>query len=114
MKVIHYTEVPGLVPEGNFEGVSIRWVITDRDGAKGYAMRVFEIEPGGSTPFHRHPWEHAVFGLEGDGAVKTTTDEIPLREGVVMYIKPNEKHQFVNGGESILRFICVVPEEAYS
>jgi quercetin dioxygenase-like cupin family protein len=40
------------------EGASktkVRWLITDQMGAKNFAMRLFEIEPGGHTPLHKHP-----------------------------------------------------------
>ena len=45
--------------------VKVRWLITKEMGAKNFAMRVFEIEPDGYSPLHKHPWEHEVFILEG-------------------------------------------------
>jgi quercetin dioxygenase-like cupin family protein len=49
--------------------VKVRWLITKEIGAENFAMRLFEIEPGGYTPLHSHPWEHEVFILEGEGVV---------------------------------------------
>jgi quercetin dioxygenase-like cupin family protein len=32
----------------------MRELITERDGAPNFAMRIFDIEPSTSTPFHTH------------------------------------------------------------
>jgi len=67
-KAVHYTEVPAEdVKEDDASGVKIRWLISRRDGAENFAMRCFEIEPGGHTPRHSHDWEHEVFILKGGG-----------------------------------------------
>ena len=49
--------------------VGIRWLISKEDGAENFAMRMFELEPGGHTPLHTHPQEHEVFVLEGQGTL---------------------------------------------
>lgn len=90
-------------------GVTIRWVISEKDGAPNFAMRVFEVEPGAASPFHAHPWEHEAFILAGNGHLRGKDGEIPFREGDAVFVAPEEKHQFVNDGDTDLRFICVVP-----
>ena len=37
-------------------GVSRRDIITADDGAPLFTMRVFEVEPGSSTPSHSNQW----------------------------------------------------------
>ena len=69
MQVKHYTEVPAETVEQGAEGVRIRWIISQADGAPNFAMRHFEIAPGGHTPHHAHDWEHEVFILTGRGNV---------------------------------------------
>ena len=32
-------------------------------------MREFELDPGGHTPQHFHPYEHEIYVLEGEGAI---------------------------------------------
>ncbi len=93
-------------------GVKIRWLIAKDDGAPNFAMREFELEPGGHTPFHAHDWEHEVFILAGRGVVAGEGDEFPLEAGTVVLVPPNEKHNFKNTGSDVLRFLCVVPHGA--
>ena len=90
-------------------GVTVRWVISEKDGAPNFAMRVFEVEPGAASPFHTHPWEHEAFILASHGHVRSEGGETPFQEGDAVFVAPEEKHQFVNDGDTTLRFICVVP-----
>lgn len=93
-------------------GVKIRWLIKKDEGAPNFAMREFELEPGGHTPFHAHDWEHEVFILAGRGVVAGEEGEFPLEPGMVVLVPPNEKHNFKNAGAEVLRFLCVVPHGA--
>jgi len=108
MKVQHY-ECTAAEPAEDIPGLSVRWVISEEDGAPNFAMRVFDVASGAASPFHQHPWEHEVFILQGKGAVKGATGETPFEAGYVVYVKPDEQHQFVNKGDDILRFICLIP-----
>jgi len=93
-------------------GVKIRWIITKEDGAPNFAMREFELAPGGHTPYHAHGWEHEVFVLAGEGVAVGDAEEFPLEPGTVVLVPPNEKHNFQNTGAEVLRFLCVVPHGA--
>ena len=90
-------------------GVLMRIVAGPDDGAPNFAMRVFEIQPSSSTPYHSHTWEHEVFVLSGRGVVKSTEGEKQLGEGDAIFVAPDEEHCFANIGDDILRLICVVP-----
>ncbi len=91
------------------EGVTIRRVIGEEEGAPNFVMRVFDVDPGATTPLHTHDWEHEVFVLAGRGRVYGGGEEAPLGEGDTVLIPPMEEHRFVNEGDEPLRFICVVP-----
>lgn len=108
MKVQHYTNVPAEEAEG-MAGVTVRWVISEKGGAPHFAMRVFEVEPGHASPFHTHWNEHEVFVLSGRGVVRDESNEAPLSQGSVVFVPGDEKHQFINTGQDVLRFICLVP-----
>jgi quercetin dioxygenase-like cupin family protein len=108
MKVEHYTETKAELAEG-VPGVTVRWVVGEKDGAPNFAMRVFEVEPGCASPYHQHEWEHEVFVLAGEGIVRRKDGESPIGDGSVVFVPGMEMHQFKNQGESVLRFICVVP-----
>ncbi len=110
MKVIHYSDIePSPVNMDGAEGVTIRWLISDKDGAPNFAMRLFEVEPGGTTPLHTHSHEHEVFILEGNGAVWRNGEEVAVTVGTAIFVPPNEKHCFMNKGETVLKLICLVP-----
>jgi quercetin dioxygenase-like cupin family protein len=50
--------------------------------------------------------------LEGEGTVFSGGEEHKFRAGSVIFIPPNEKHQFKNTGEKIVKFLCLVPNRA--
>ena len=101
-----YREVP---QEPVDEDKSIRWVIGKPEGAPNFAMRVIEFQPGAVFATHRHPYEHEIFVLEGEGVAEGPEGEVQMRPGVALYIPPNEPHGYRNTGEGVLRFICVIP-----
>ncbi|MCX7886126.1 MAG: cupin domain-containing protein [Verrucomicrobiae bacterium] len=112
MKITNLQQIP-LEPVGvvGAEGCAYRVAISGRDGAPGFAMRIFEIVPGGYTPLHEHPYEHEVFVLDGAGVVWRDGAEVAIKPGDVLFVPPGEKHQFRNTGLQTLKFICVVPVE---
>ncbi|HUY33774.1 MAG TPA: cupin domain-containing protein [Pirellulales bacterium] len=93
-------------------GCAVRWLVGETDGAPNFAMRQFEVQPGGCTPRHSHPYEHEVFVLEGAGVVFEGDVEHPLRAGDVIYVAPDEVHQFRNNGATPLKFLCLVPNSS--
>jgi quercetin dioxygenase-like cupin family protein len=110
LKVLPYTEVSAaLVEEPGAKGVRRRVVISEDDGAGNFIMRVFEVEEGGFTPRHQHDWEHEVFILSGRGVVVSEHGDFEVKPGDVIFIPPNEDHQFKNPGPGILEFICLIP-----
>jgi quercetin dioxygenase-like cupin family protein len=89
--------------------VEIRWLISKEDGAENYAMRMFELQPGGHTPLHTHPQEHEVFVIEGRGIFVYEGREYELDREYVVFVPPNKEHRFKNTGESVLRMLCIIP-----
>ncbi len=99
--------------EGHEEahGAEMRVVIGQEENAPNFVMRVFELQPGASSPYHTHPWEHEVFVFSGRGSVRNEAgEETPLEPDSVVYVEPNERHSFTNVGDDLLRFVCVIPK----
>jgi quercetin dioxygenase-like cupin family protein len=90
-------------------GCRMRCLIGPEDGAPGFTMRQFELAPGGHTPRHSHAYEHEVFVLEGRGMALAASGEHPLGPGTVVFVAPQEVHQFRNTGTGPLRFLCLIP-----
>lgn len=93
------------------DGVTMRVVIGPEEGATHFNMRVFEVQPGYASPLHSHSWEHEVFVLSGQGAVRTEQGDIPISHGSTVFVPGGELHQFRNTSEQLLRFICLVPQD---
>lgn len=111
MKLVDYHDVEAkAVDEQGAAGVHVRWVISEDDGAKNFFMRIFEVQPGGHSPYHQHRWEHEVFILEGEADVVSEDSKFKAGEGTVVFIKPDEYHQFRNESDRLMRFICLIPK----
>ncbi len=113
MKLNHFEDVeqqdvdmPGAV------GCKVRWLVGKPDGAENFSMRQFEVGVEGYTPKHSHPYEHEVFVLEGEGTVLEGDQLHEIKTGDVVFVKPDEVHQFVNTGATPLKFLCLIPNSA--
>ena len=93
------------------ENVSIKWLISEDDGAPNFAMRLFEVAKGGKTPFHIHSWEHEVYILEGEGKLLFEKEERTFLKGYFIFVPNGKKHSFINTGENTLKFLCIVPNK---
>jgi len=110
MKHVHYKDVELQTPtEEGVKDTKLRWLISKKDGAENFAMRLFEIKPGGNTPLHQHDWEHEVFILEGEGQVRNKEKTTIFKSGEIFFVKPMEWHQFLNTGSETLKFLCLIP-----
>ena len=110
MVIQYYKDVETMVPtEQDISGVKMRRVIAEKEGAKNFVMRVFEIDPGGNTPLHKHDWEHEVFILNGTGIVVSPSGERKVKSGDVIFVPGGEEHQFRNENDKALEFICLIP-----
>jgi len=112
MKLMHsdQIELEPVYADGA-EGANIRWLIAQKDGAPNFAMRLFEVEPGGYTPFHKHAWEHEIYCLSGSGHFVTERGETPFGANDFIYVDPEMMHQFKNVGDGTLKFLCLIPHE---
>ncbi|MEW5819444.1 MAG: cupin domain-containing protein [Cyanobacteriota bacterium] len=113
MKVIDHQNVPAV--DVNVEGAKaakIRKILTPNEGTPNFAMRIFELDIHGCTPYHTHEWEHEIFVLSGKGLlINEHGDKIDLYPGVAALIPPNEKHQFQNASSETFKFMCLVPND---
>ena len=108
MKAFHYSTVPA-EPAEELPGIGIRWALGKNVGAPNFVARVIELQPGASTAYHTHDWEHEVVVMDGEGAVRDVNGETAIGPGSCVYVEPNEQHQFINKGQGVLRIVCVIP-----
>lgn len=110
MKLMPSTEVP--LEEVSMEGakgVKMRWLISQKDNAPNFALRLFEVQEGGFTPYHTHSFEHEVYVVDGEGVFVTEEKDYPFKKGDIIYVDPDMKHQFRNAGQTVMKFLCIVP-----
>jgi quercetin dioxygenase-like cupin family protein len=113
MRIQNHEDVPAR--EVTMEGAHscrVRWLIGEKDSAPTFAMREFEVAPGGHTPKHFHDYEHEVYVLAGRGTIVDSDKEQPLSAGDVVFVAPNDVHQFRNTGSEAMRFLCLIPNSA--
>lgn len=88
-------------------------LVSPEEGWDGYVMRVVEVEKGGFTPKHSHPWPHINYFIEGTGELMIDGINHPVEAGSYSFVPDNALHQFRNKGDSIFKFICIVPKEGH-
>jgi len=103
-KVIPHEKVEAQEANEGASKLKVRWLITKQTGAPNFAMRFFEMEPGGHSPYHNHPWEHEVYILEGQGVIKGDKQETKFQAGDAVFVPPNDSNKK-------LRFLCLVPHK---
>lgn len=71
-------------------------------------LKVLDVEPGGSTPFHTHPHAHEGVVIGGTGELRLDGRSERLGLGDVFTVNPNELHAIVSDPElPPLRFVCM-------
>jgi len=93
------------------KSTKVRYLIDQRHGANNFYLRIYEIGPGGQTPHDQHPYEHEVYVLRGRAKLLTMVNDVPtlwdVEEGDVVFIAPNQVHQFSNPNEETFQMLCV-------
>ena len=89
--------------------VSETWLIGKKEGAQNFAMRYYQLEPGGSSRKEQHPYDHGILILQGRGEVLIDQDISSFERGDIIYIPPDALHQLSNTGTELVDFICVIP-----
>jgi quercetin dioxygenase-like cupin family protein len=110
MIVKNYLDVPAEpVTMAGAEAVTIRWLLGKDSPAPNFYLRLFEVQPGGHSPYHTHAMEHEIFILEGQGQINAKGNALPVSAGCFALVEPNEEHKFENIGKSVLKFLCIIP-----
>ncbi len=97
MVITNLEKVKKTIPEmPGAESIQKQIPLSRADGVPTFSFRVFTIEPGGHTPFHRHPFEHMQYVIEGSGVL----------------VADKREHKIKNTSKTHnLLIICAVPRE---
>lgn len=107
--VIKHTDSIPFQPVHQADKTYIKWVLSPKDGAPNFSMRIFRMEAGGRIPEHSHPWEHEILVLRGRGRIRIGGEEFEVGEGDAIFVPPSEKHEYLADEEII--FLCMIPNE---
>lgn len=92
---------------------TMKVLIGQAEGWEDYVMRVVELEEGGHSPRHEHPWPHINYVIQGEGLIHIDGTDYPVKEGAYSYVPSDVVHQYVNQGKGMFKFICIVPKEGH-
>lgn len=92
-----------------WRGVS-RHELAAPDGA-AFALRYFEIAPGGFSSLEKHRHVHVVVALRGHGRALVGRDVVELAPLDVVRTPSDAPHRWVNAGEEPFGFLCTVDAE---
>ncbi len=101
------SEIKQLDLEG---GGKIRWLITHKDGARNFSMRLITVPKGRSTPDHSHDYEHEIFVLEGKGEATLDSRTTLFNRDSFLFIPGGVMHTMTALED--LKMICIVPISA--
>jgi quercetin dioxygenase-like cupin family protein len=97
-------------PDEHWRAVT-RQRLVGPDQGTPFHLRYFEVEPGGFTTFERHAHQHVVIAMRGRGEVRLGDGWEPVGYGDVVYVAPNDPHQFRAAGDEPFGFLCIVAAE---
>lgn len=84
------------------------WLVGSEHGSPNFDMRYIELEPGGVSMLHRHPWEQANYVLSGRCELTVEGQTQELEAGDFVFIPGSAEHQFVNPSSAEpLVMLCV-------
>lgn len=91
------------------EGAVKNILIGDNENAPHFIMRFFSLAPGGHSRLERHPHEHEVIVLQGEGVVQLGEEKHDVKPFDTVFVEGNSLHQFSNPNDEPFGFICVIP-----
>jgi len=101
MTVRRLEDIPPL--NADLPGVTVRLLKQVED----IELKVMDVEPITSTPYHTHRHAHAALIVTGTGVLRIESGDQPLSAGDVFSVAPGESHAIVSHGPDPLRLICL-------
>ncbi|MDY6856965.1 MAG: cupin domain-containing protein [Thermodesulfobacteriota bacterium] len=98
-------KVDQLLMEG-VKNVAIQWLMSEKEGAKKFAMRLVSIKKGGIIPLHSHAQIHEQYIIRGNGVIFTKDKQRELGPGDFVFLDENEAHGMKNTGDEDFDVIC--------
>jgi ribulose-bisphosphate carboxylase large chain len=96
-----------------WKGITRRELLGKRGESPRFHVRYFELDPGGYSTLEQHEHEHVVIPQRGRGEVQFGCYVFRVGFGDVVYVAPNDPHQFRNPEDASepFGFLCIVNAE---
>ena len=96
-----------------WKGITRRELSGKRGESQRFHVRYFEIKPGGYSTLEQHEHEHVVIPIRGRGEAQFGCYIYSVGLGDVVYVAPNDPHQFRNREDASepFGFLCLVNAE---
>ena len=93
-----------------WKGITRRELAGKRGESPRFHVRYFEIAPGGHSTLEKHEHEHVVIPLRGRGEAQFGCYIYKVGFGDVIYVAPEDPHQFRNPEDATepFGFLCLV------
>jgi quercetin dioxygenase-like cupin family protein len=76
-----------------------------------FALRYFEIEPGGYSSLEKHAHVHLVIVIRGEGKALVGQQVFIIKPFDILYVPGNTPHRWINEGTEPFGFLCPVDTE---
>ncbi len=86
-------------------------VLISSEEGPNFAMRRFEIQPGGGMPMHTNTVEHEQLVLSGRARVHLGDEVYEVEKDDVLFVPAGLPHSYESIGEEPYAFICSVPNK---
>jgi len=96
-----------------WKGITRRELSGKRGESQRFHVRYFEIAPGGYSTLEKHEHEHVVIPIRGRGEAQFGCYIYQVGLGDVVYVAPNDPHQFRTPEDATepFGFLCIVNAE---
>lgn len=91
-------------------GVTKKGLISHEE-APNFAMRCFEIQPGGSMPNHTNQVEHEQYILSGSAKIGIGKEVFEVHKDDIVFIPAEIPHWYKNTSDEPFIFLCLVPNK---
>lgn len=79
----------------------------DPDATCPFELIEFSVKPHCTSEPHAHDSAEIWYITRGWGRVLTQDNQISVKQGDVVYLRPNTAHQIENGGEELMTALSV-------
>lgn len=97
----------------NVKHAFMKVLIGPDQGWGDHVMRQMELEAGGYSPLHAHPWPHINYVVSGQGTIEMDGEIQSVTAGDYAFIPADTIHQFKNSGDKTFTFLCIVPKDGH-